>query len=178
MRRLLAAVAIAVGLCGPAAAQETVQPLPRGSAVLTLDKVRVFRQSLAGQQIEAAIDRENEALAAENRQIEAELETEERALTDQRAMLEVAEFQALAEAFNTKAVALRAAQLGKARALEQRFEAQRQGFFQALVPILGAIMQETGAAVILEDKAVILSLGRIDITGEAIRRMDAAAPAP
>lgn len=183
MRRLAAVLALGLGVFGPAAlAQELAQPLPRGIAVLTLDKERIYRQSRAGAEIEARMQAENEALAAENRSIEAELEAEERDLTLRRPSLGVAEFQALAEAFNTKAVALRDAQLAKARALERKREEERQKFFQALVPVLGEIMNEFGAVVILDDKAVLLSFDAIDATDEAIRRMDAlslsGAPAP
>lgn len=183
MRRLAAALILGLGiLAQPALALEATQPPVRGVAVLTLDKERVYRQSRAGAEIEARMAAENEALAAENRKIEAELEAEERDLTTRRPSLGVAEFESLAEAFNTKAVTLREAQLTKARALERRREEERQKFFQALVPVLGEIMSQRGAVVILDDKAVLLSLDGIDITDEAIRRMDArpepAAPGP
>lgn len=180
MRWLAAALAIGLGLLAPAAAaQEVSQPLQPALNLLTLDKERVYRQSLSGARIEAQFQAENEALAAENRKIEAELEAEERALTERRPSLGVPEFQALAEDFNARTVALREAQLSKARALEQRREAERQKFFQALVPVLGEIMQQLGAVVILDDKAVLLSFAGIDITDEAIRRLDALEqPAP
>ncbi len=180
MRRLAAALAIGLGLLAPAVpAQELSQPLQPAISLLTLDKERVYRQSLAGARIEAQFQAENEALAAENRKIEAELEAEERELTARRPSLGVPEFQALAEDFNAKTVALRDAQLSKARALEQRRDAERQKFFQALVPVLGEIMQQLGAVVILDDKAVLLSFDGIDITDEAIRRLDALEqPAP
>jgi Skp family chaperone for outer membrane proteins len=173
MRRLWLSVALALGMVGSGLAQDVSPPLAPATPILTLDKERIFRDSIAGQQVEAYITAENEALAAQNRNIDAALETEERDLTKRRPLLAAEEFQALAEAFNTKAVGLRDAQVSKARALQRKRDEKRQEFFQSLVPVLGEIMQDTGAFVILDDSAVLLSFDRIDITDEAIRRMDA-----
>lgn len=164
------------GLAAPGLAQDTpaAQSQPPVAAVLTLDQERLFRESAAGRAVQEAIGAENEALAEENRRIEAELVAEEQALTDRRPSLSPEEFAALAEAFNEKVEGLRAAQDAKASALEQRLAEERQRFFQAAVPILAEIMQESGAMAILHKDAVLLSFDRIDITDEAIRRLDAA----
>ncbi len=173
MRGLLGLV-LMLGLAGAASGQEVSAPLAPATPILTLDKERVFAESAAGQAVEAQIAAENEALAAENRQIDAALEAEERDLTERRPLIGTAEFQALAEAFNTKAVGLRETQVAKAKALERRREEERQKFFQSLVPVLAAIMRDAGAFVILDDKAVLVSFDRIDVTAEAILRMNAA----
>lgn len=172
MRGLLGLVLV-LGLAGAALGQEVSAPLAPAAPILTLDKERVFAESAAGQAIEAQIAAENDALAAENRQIDAALEAEERDLTDRRPLIGTAEFQAMAEAFNTKAVGLRETQVAKAKALERKREEERQKFFQSLVPVLAAIMRDAGAFVILDDKAVLVSFDRIDITDEAISRMNA-----
>lgn len=177
MRALAVFLAAFLALGGAGAAQEIVQPLPRGAVVLTLDQERLFRDSLAGQAIEAAIAGENAALAAENRKIDAALEAEEQDLTTRRPALSPTEFQALAEAFNKKVEGLRDAQAAKAKALERKREEERQKFFQALVPVLGAIMRDAGALAILDNKAVLVSFDQIDITAEATRRMDLQFPA-
>lgn len=172
MRAAAAFLAAVMALAGPGLAQEAAAPLPRGAVVLTLDQERVFRESLAGQAIDAAILAENDALAAENRKIDAALEAEEQDLTDRRPALGPTEFQALAEAFNVKVEGLRDAQASKAKALERKREEERQKFFQALVPVLGGIMRDAGALAILDNKAVLVSFDQIDITAEATRRMD------
>jgi Skp family chaperone for outer membrane proteins len=180
MRGGWVALVLGVGLCAPALAQEVSQPLPQPSLILTLNKEGVYRDSMTGQAIEAGILAENEALAAENRKIDAALEAEERALTDQRPQLAASDFQALADAFNTKAVGLRDAQLAKAKALQRKRDEKRQEFFQALGPVLAEIMRQAGAFVILDDSAVLVSFDRIDVTLESIRRIDeyTAAAAP
>ena len=172
MRGVLGLVLV-LGLAGAASGQEVSAPLAQATPILTLDKERVFAESAAGQAVEAQIAAENEALAAENRQIDAALEAEERDLTERRPLIGTSEFQALAEAFNTKAVGLRETQVAKAKALERKREDERQKFFQSLVPVLAAIMRDAGAFVILDDQAVLVSFDRIDITAEAILRMNA-----
>lgn len=169
---LAALLAAVLALGGQGFAQVAAKPLPRGAVILTLDQERVYRDSVAGQAIEAAIAAENDALATENRKIDAALGAEEQDLTTRRPELSPTEFQALAEAFNLRVEGLRNAQQSKAKALERKREAERQKFFQALVPVLGAIMRDAGAFVILNNSAVLVSFDQIDVTAEAIGRMN------
>ena len=156
----------------PATAQQTLVPGVPQSPILTIESDRFFAESLFGRRIAAEIEATGAELAAENRQIEAELTVEERALTEQRASLPADAFRALADAFDEKVTRLRREQDTKARALGQRSEDTRRRFLNAAGPVLGALMRESGAAVILERRAVFLSADVIDITDEAIRRVD------
>ena len=176
VRAVIAALALGLGLGGPALPQTVAADAapPQGAVILTLDQDRLYAESARGLQIEATMAAENEGLAAENRKIDAALEAEERDLTTRRPLLPAAEFQALAEAFNQKVEGLRQAQLSKAKALEQKRSEARAAFLQSVVPILGQIMQETGAFAILDSSAIILSFERIDITDETIAAIDAA----
>lgn len=192
MRAGLTAGAVLVALAGPLPAQDPprlpVDPgtqLPVQSPVLILRQDELFERSAFGRASVVRIEEANRALLAENRQIEAALEAEERDLTQRRSSLPAAEFRALAEAFDTKVEGIRAAQEAKGRAIARSRDEDRQKFFSAVVPILAEIMREAGAAVILDDAAVILSFDRVDITALAVARIDAAigageslAPAP
>lgn len=180
MRRALVAVALSAVLAAPLAAQdsppappETPTP-PVQSPVLILRQDDLFERSAYGQASLARIDEANRALVAENRQIEAALEAEERDLTARRPTLPAAEFRALAEAFDAKVEGIRSAQEAKGRSIARSRDEDRQRFFAAAVPILAEIMREAGAAVILDDEAVILSFDRVDITALAVARVDAA----
>ncbi len=159
----------------PAAAAEVPAPLV---AVLTLNQERLFRESLWGKAALQRAETEAQALAAENRRIEDALEAEERSLTDRRATMEPAAFADLAAEFDTRVEAIRAAQDGKSRALTRQLDEDRQAFFTAATPILGQILRDTGAVAILADTSVVLSLSAIDVTDDAIARMDAAMSAP
>lgn len=166
----------------PLAAQETPAPLPPAagdvlpvqSPVLILRQEELFERSAFGRAALARMEEANRTLVAENRTIEAALEAEERDLTQRRASLPAAEFRALAEAFDAKVEGIRSAQESKGRAIARTREEDRLRFFSAVVPILAEIMRDAGAAVILDDEAVILSFDRVDITALALARIDAA----
>lgn len=171
VRLRAAAGMLALGLAFPAVSQEA----PGANwPVLVLRQDDLFVQSAFGRASSARIDSANAALLAENREIESALEVEERDLTQRRASLPPAEFQALSEAFNAKVEGIRTAQDAKSRDIARMRDVDRQRFLKAAVPVLATIMQEEGAQAILDEKAVILSFDRIDITAKAIERIDAA----
>ena len=142
--------------------------------ILTLDKERLFAGSRFGQAVTGAVEAQAAALTAENRKIDADLEAEERQLTEKRPTMQPAEFRILADAFDEKVTALRIAQDAKSKALTRLRDDGRKRFFAAAVPILAALMRDKGALAILSNEAVILSFDRIDMTDEAIARLDAA----
>ena len=167
------AVAYALGfafcaMSGAGYAQEAVEK----SAVLTLDPERLFAESRFGKAAVARLEAAQKALLDENKTFDAALEAEEKALTDRRASLPADEFRALADAFNLKAEDIRAARLAKSRSLTTLRDEDRQKFLSAIVPILGDLMGEMGALVILDKKTVFLSFERIDVTDRAIARID------
>ena len=158
---------------GPAP-QEVVPAPPAAAQILTLDKERLFSGSAFGQAITGAVEMEVAALTAENRRIDAALEAEERDLTARRPAMTPAEFRILADAFDEKVTALRAAQDAKSKALTRMRDDGRKRFFAAAVPILAALMRDMGALAILSNEAVILSFDRIDMTDAATARLNAA----
>lgn len=142
------------------------------SAILTISSDRLFSGSEFGRRIAAEIESEGVILAAENRKIEAELTKEEQDLTAKRSELKPDEFRVLADAFDAKVQDIRRTQDSKARALGQRNDDARVVFFQAARPVLGALMREASAGVILERSSVFLSANATDITDIAISRIN------
>lgn len=144
--------------------------------VLTLDQDRLFLESRFGK---ASLAREGDAsraLEQENNRIEAELVAEEQDLTARRATLPAAEFSALAAAFDTKVERIRDEQDAKVRAVALARDEDRKAFLRAIGPVLGELMGEKGAVAILDKSTVIVSLIAIDVTDEAIARVDAVLP--
>ncbi|PKP84214.1 MAG: outer membrane chaperone Skp [Alphaproteobacteria bacterium HGW-Alphaproteobacteria-2] len=169
--RLASALVLALALgtvAAPVAAQQ-----PQGLPIATLDQERLFAESAFGKRLRAEVEARARELATENRSIEAELTAEERALTERRTVLEPEEFRALAEAFDSKVIAIREAQDRKARDLDSYAENERQRFFGLVLPILVEMMREGGVAVIIEERAIVLSTGAIDLTSAAMTRIDA-----
>jgi len=152
----------------PAAAQG-----PAPLAVATLDQEALFLQSAFGRRVTRELERDRDALTAENRAIEADLIDEERALIDRRAELPPAEFAPLAEAFDTKVERIRREQDRKGRALQVQFEQARQRFLSEIGPVLTDLLRARGAQVLLDRAAVLIAVEGVDITAAAIAAIDA-----
>lgn len=160
-----AALALAL-LSASAQAQE-------GPPVVVVDQERLFEESQLGQEIAQELEERSAALAAENRAIEAELVAEERDLTERRSELEPSKFRELADAFDEKVERLRAAQDAKGRDLVALRDEERQNFTNVVGPILLDFMRESGASLMLDRRAIVVSSERIDVTEDLISEIDA-----
>ena len=165
-----AAFLVATLLAASAEAQQA--PLQAPSPILTLDPERLYVRSRAAARGLAAIEAQAEALATENREIEAALAAEELDLTEKRPDMEPAAFRKLADAFDEKVQVIRDEQDAKARELQLLRDEERQAFLQRARPVLAEIARERGAYIVLDRRSVFLSADQIDITDEAIQRMD------
>lgn len=175
MRLLWLALAMAA-VAGGAAAQEAT-PVQMGqvqSAILTVDTERLFSESAFGLRVAAELQAATDALRDENRRIEAALTAEEQSLTERRPTMTPEAFRAEADAFDERVQGIRTAQDAKERALEDGVTQGRDQFLAVAAPVLGQMMREAGAAVILDRRTVFLALSAVDITDEAIAAIDAA----
>lgn len=163
-----------------ATAQQAPNPaigfdVPRAPApFLVLDQDRLFVLSAYGQAIRAQNDAEAEALRAESKRLDAQFEKEERAITDRRAELSTEEFRALANAFDERVTEARRTQDERAQALAARTERRRSDFFRRAAPVLLQILTERGASAVVEQGSVLVANQDLNITDEAIKRLDAA----
>ncbi len=173
--------AITLGLslfCGGVPAHLAAQELSLGeqvlrSPLLTVDRDRLFSASQFGQRMSREVQEDGAALEAENRRIEAELASEEKDLTEQRPKMTPEEFRTLADAFDAKVQRTRTEQADKARALNERLDRAQRQFLATAGPVLERMMQEADAAVIMEQRNVFMSANIIDITDQAVTRIDA-----
>lgn len=173
---MAAIIGLATGLAAPLSAQ-TPAPAPSlelPPPILTIDGERLFEATAFGRRVTSEVEAAARALAAENREIEARLIAEERDLTERRPSMAQEEFRPLADAFDEKVQRLRAEQDQKQRSVEALRDQSRQEFVGKIGPILSAIVRERGALVILDRRSVFLSADSIDITSDAIARIDAA----
>lgn len=159
------------GLAAVAQSQPSIQPVVRGD-ILTIESDRLFTDSAFGQRVVREIEAQQSILLAENRKIEAELAAEEKRLTDLRKEMTPEDFRAVADAFATRVQDIRQAQDAKARAIGEMRERQQAVFIQAADPILAALVREAGASVILERRTVFFSTDAVDITNQAIERLN------
>lgn len=168
---------VLLGLPGTLCAQEVAVDAA-GSAILVVDRERLFTGSAFGR---ASIAREQaaaSALEAENSKIQAELVAEEQDLTVLRKTLSAEEFTKRADAFDQKVQRIRAEQDAKARDLTKAREEDGKAFFSAVTPVFEQILKERRAAALLDKSVVILSVTTIDVTDAAIARIDEVLVAP
>ncbi|MEL6451368.1 MAG: OmpH family outer membrane protein [Pseudomonadota bacterium] len=142
------------------------------SPILTIDSDRLYRASAFGMRVLEEIESQTRALIEENQTLEQQLEDEERALTEQRADMTPEEFRVLADAFDARVQAIRAEREAKGQEIAAQLEDNRDRFLEAAAPVLEAIMRDAGAAVVLERRSVFISANVIDITEQAIKRIN------
>lgn len=160
-------LALALAWVSPVAAQTN-------APILTIDQDRLFSETQLGAQKLAELESQAQELASENEAIENALIAEELELTEKRAELTPEEFRDLANAFDERVQKLRGEQDEKARLLNRlRDDAQGQ-FLRDSAGIISEIVRARGALVVLDRRDVFLSADSIDITNEAIRRINEA----
>lgn len=180
--RLWRAILLAGGLLGAPVAALAQEPAPNAplpaATFRILDQDELFRGSRLGQQILAEIRAAEAALEAENQALVDQLAAEERALTEARASLPPDEFRARADAFDARVEAIRQERAERSRALNAESEAMAQRFFDSALPVLVQMMADTGVQALLKPDVMILGPDWLDITPEAIARLDAALAPP
>ncbi|WP_170846671.1 OmpH family outer membrane protein [Shimia haliotis] len=142
------------------------------SPILVIESDRMYTESLFGQRVSAELARLQADLIAQNAKMEESLTQEERDLTEKRKVMAADAFEVLAREFDDRVVGIRAEQDAKFARLADVNERERAVFIQAARPILSELMAEAGAAIILERRTVLVSNDSIDITQEAIRRLN------
>ena len=162
-------VALISSLPITSAAQQVLQ---FQSPILVIESDQLYRDSAFGQRIAAEVEEENTAIIAENQSIAEALEEEEKTLTEQRPSLEPDVFRELADAFDEKVQTIRRTQEAKARKIARKQEEARRDFLTVAAPILNQMMVEAGAAVIVERRNVRAFLNAVDITQQAIARVN------
>lgn len=144
-----------------------------GTRVLIIDQDQVVLSSDFGQRVRREVEADFVELTEENRRIEAELIEEEQRLTALRTTMAPEEFRGLADAFDARVVAIRAEQDAKTRALSQREDEAFSRLLIAAQPVFEALLAEYGAELILDRRVVFFASGRVDITAQAIERINA-----
>ncbi|MEP3297085.1 MAG: OmpH family outer membrane protein [Pseudoruegeria sp.] len=163
-----------IGFAQTGAAQTIPDTPAEVAVILTIDRDILFSNSLFGQRVQREAKEAGRILTDENRRIQKALEAEELDLTKLRRSISPEEFSPMADEFDSRVQEIRIAQDQKSRDISRRVEIARQEFTQMLLSVLSEISIERRAVAILDKDTVFLSAGKIDITDEAVRRIDAA----
>lgn len=159
---------------GPLASMANAQDSPPSQkTILTIDQELLFVGSLFGERVVGEINSDLAELEQEFQRLEADLTAEEKDLTQRRATLAPDAFRLLADAFDEKVQGIRKAQDAKARELDRRLELERAKYYGLVNPILYKIMEDLGASVIIDRRAILVGVEGVDITNDALRMIDA-----
>ncbi|MCI2393712.1 OmpH family outer membrane protein [Aliiroseovarius sp. N1F302] len=142
------------------------------SQIVTIDRQSLFSDTQYGRRVVETVESERVRLANETRMVEAELVEEERQLTERRDTMTPEDFRELAKAFDAKVQALRSEGAAREQEFVQTLEREQAAFFERIGPILGKLVRELGAVVILDRRAILLTTQNIDITRKAVDRID------
>ncbi len=161
------AIAVWLLLALPAAAQPT-QP-----QILIIDSDRLFFETQYGRRIASDLAARTAELQAENDAIVAELTEEESSLTARRATMDPEAFRVEAAAFDAKVQEVRRDRDAKNGELAAEAAQARAAFEERVQEIVGTLMLERGATMVMEQRNVVLSVRTANITDDAIARIDA-----
>ncbi len=164
---MLRALIVWLMLTLPASAQQN------SPQILIIESERLFFETLYGRRIAADLAAEAAELQAENDRIVDSLTQEERSLTVRRPEMTPDAFRAEAEAFDDKVQDVRRVRDAKNVELQVANADARSRFEESVQGIVANIMIERGAALVMEQRNVVLSVRAANITDDAIVRIDA-----
>jgi outer membrane protein len=148
------------------------------SSIIVVDMDRVGTDSAAGKSGQTQLKAKVDSLQARGKSLADQLRSEEEALLKARQANSMAPeaFQAKVKDLQTKQNNART-ELGNRENELQRSQAYvRQQIFNAVGPIIQAIMRERGASVVLTRDAALAVSPALDVTADVVRRLDAALP--
>lgn len=163
---LLAALAFACQFSAPSAAI--------ADSILLIDRQRVLSDSDPARRLRAAEQERRTALRQQLDDIQGALEAEEAEISALRGQIDAAAFEARVQAFDVHVREARRRSQALGEALQSEFESARQRLVAALGPVLRAMLTAHEADVMLDVRSVLIARPGLDVTEEAIGRLNAA----
>ena len=173
IRKIALALICVAGFATQATAQEQAGASTL-SRVVVINTDDIYLGTLMGKRISADLEARARELQAENEQITAALTAEEKSLTERRATMDPAAFRKEAAEFDTRVQGIRRARDSAIATFEAERDGAPRAFLEQVRNLIGDVMIERGAAVVLDQRIVFLSLSSVDITRDVIARIDEA----
>lgn len=179
---------LAVGPIGPVVAQDQpsigfsrpgTPPKAQGKApsrILIISVQRLTRDSKAGASISRQAERLRSELLAPLEKKQDALREEEKALVKLRDTLPRPEFETRVDAFKNELRAVRAAEQTALARLQAGLRRATSEFRRARDMVLTDLMRRYDGAVMLDEASVVLSANSLNVTDEAIKRLDESTP--
>lgn len=141
--------------------------------ILTIDRDRLFAGSAWGRRIQAGLTQQGSDLSQENERLVQKFSEEEEELTRLRDTLPAEEFRIRADEFDRRVVEVRRQRDLALQNLQQLSQKQRDTFYEAVMPVIAKLMLERQAAIVLDERVVLIQAQSVDVTDELIARIDA-----
>ena len=174
LRRLATSLSfvLIVGLAlgpGPAAAQD-------GTVIAILDMERILRDSKAAATLRQEVDKQRQTHQTTLREQENALRTADQELARQRSVLSADAFTAKRKELQDQAVALQQEFVTRQKEMEELFARGIGQVRNALAEVAKEIADERGISLILLKATIVLASRDLDITEEALKRLDERLP--
>ena len=173
----IAALALGTSSLSTAALAQAAAPATVTS-IIVVDMARVASDSAAGKSGQTQLKTKLDSLQARGKTLSDSLRTEEETLLKARQANTMAPeaFQAKVKDLQTKQNNARTELGNREQELQRSNAFVNQQIFNAVGPIIQAVMRERGATVVLARDAALAVAPTLDVTADVIRRLDAALP--
>jgi outer membrane protein len=181
MKKIFKAAALAALALGTTTALPTMafaQAAAAPTSIIVVDMDRVGAESAAGKSGQTQLKAKVDSLQARGKSLADQLRSEEETLLKARQANTMAPeaFQAKVKDLQTKQNNARTELGNRENELQRSQAAVRQQIFNAVGPIIQAVMRERSASIVLTRDAALAVAPTLDVTAEVIRRLDAALP--
>lgn len=174
-RRLLA-VSLLFMLAAALAAGSVPATAEDGTVIAILDMERILRESKAAKDLREEIDTKRQAHQTALRDQENALRAADQELARQRAVLSAEAFAAKRKELQNQAIALQQEFLTRQKEMEELFGHGIGQVRDALADVAREIAEERGIELILLKATIVLAGRDLDITEEALERLDERLP--
>ena len=147
-----------------------------GTVIAILDVERILRDSKAAATLRVEIDKQRQAHQTTLREQENALRTADEELARQRAVLSAEAFATKRKELQEQANNLQQEFVSRQQEMEELFGRGIRQVRQALAEVAKEIADERGINLILLKATIVLASRELDITEEALRRLDERLP--
>lgn len=161
-------------LGAPVRAQTATQA--PAAVIILVDSQQILAESAAGKSLRAQIESYRKKFQADLSKREEDLRKQEAELKRQRTLLSPEAFEERRKAFEQQVTGVQREIQERNKSFETALTDARKQLLTALEPIFADIMKEYGANLMLDQNQVVLGATSLDITQEAIRRLDTKLP--
>jgi outer membrane protein len=176
LRRGTPGVLLLIAACLAPAAPLAAQPATPAPVILIVDMQQVLQEAKAAKEVQAALNQRYTAYSKEVAQQEDELQKGGAELERQRTVLAPDAYNARARELQQRYDELGKTVQSKRQTLQQSLNDAMGKVRAAALEVVGDISKERRATLVLEKQAVVYETEGMDISADAIRRLDKKLP--